>query len=126
MKKKLFLPMITSVIITILIYLFSLLFISNFDKIINYIFISLIYVYLYINCYLIFNNLNKVNKKIFIIFHLGIVLLMISIWQIVLKIKITNILFIIPLVLSIVLICVGIVNNYNILDRKKGKKKTIK
>lgn len=53
---KLFLPMIVSVVITILICLFSRLFVQDFRVVINYIFIGLIYIYLYISMYLLFND----------------------------------------------------------------------
>lgn len=53
---KLFLPMFVSVVITILICLFSKLFVQDFRMGINYIFIGLIYIYLYISMYLSFND----------------------------------------------------------------------
>lgn len=55
-EKKLFLPMIISVIITILIFLFSELFVPDYREIVNYIFLGLVYVYLYISLYFLFNN----------------------------------------------------------------------
>jgi len=55
-KKKLFLPMLISVVITILICLFSKLFVEDFREVVNYIFLVLIYVYLYVSFYFLFNN----------------------------------------------------------------------
>jgi len=43
-KKKLFLPMLISVVITILICLFSKLFVEDFREVVNYIFLVLIYI----------------------------------------------------------------------------------
>ena len=54
---KLFLPFLISVVITILLFYFSMLFVEDYRETINYIFIGLIYIYMYLNLYKLFNNL---------------------------------------------------------------------
>jgi len=55
-KHKIFLPVLISVVVTILLFYFSLIFIEDYREFINYIFIGLIYVYIYVNLYKLFNG----------------------------------------------------------------------
>ena len=63
---KLFLPLLISVVVTILFFYFSMLFVEDYREIINYIFIGIIYTYIYVNLYKLFNNLyiNSIKKYI--------------------------------------------------------------
>ena len=55
-KYKVFLPVLISVVVTILLFYFSLIFIEDYREFINYIFVGLIYVYIYVNLYKLFNG----------------------------------------------------------------------
>ncbi len=63
-ETKKFLPMLLAVIITILIYLFILLLVDNFEVVINYVFLMFIYVFLYISFFNLFNNFSNWYKNI--------------------------------------------------------------
>lgn len=55
-KNKIFWPLLIAIIVTILFFYFSMLFVEDYRSCINYIFIGLIYIYVYINLYNIFNG----------------------------------------------------------------------
>lgn len=121
-EKKLFLPMIISVIITILIFLFSELFVPDYREIVNYIFLGLVYVCLYISLYFLFNNFYRgVLKKYFNILNkLSLINISGDINKVMVKIKnksiylylivtfcvVSFILFIWQLILDIEFVCV--------------------
>ena len=149
-KKKLFLPMIISVVITILLHLFSKLFVQDFREIVNYIFIGFIYLYLYLSLYFLFNMfyigalkkyfkiLNKLhlinisgdiakveNKKMLIYLYMFITFCVVSfillIWQLILGVKFINITNIICLVIFLVLFILSIIMLKNIFKKKSKK-----
>ena len=151
-KKKLFLPMITAVIVTILVYLFSLLFLDNFNTTINYIFLGLIYVYSYISLYCLFNDmyigaieknfklLNKVhllkfdkikkNNKfknklvlVYLLLKLSFISFILFVWQMILKVDFASVTSIISIVLIILsLVCSILLSRFVVSDKKKSKK----
>ena len=151
-KKKLFLPMITAVIVTILVYLFSLLFLDNFNTTINYIFLGLIYVYSYISLYCLFNDmyigaieknfklLNKVhllkfdkikkNNKfknklvlVYLLLKLSFISFILFVWQMILKVDFASVTSIISIVLIILsLVCSILLSRFVVSDKNKIKK----
>ena len=151
-KKTLFLPMITAVIVTILVYLFSLLFLDNFNTTINYIFLGLIYVYSYISLYCLFNDmyigaieknfklLNKVhllkfdkikkNNKfknklvlVYLLLKLSFISFILFVWQMILKVDFASVTSIISIVLIILsLVCSILLSRFVVSDKKKSKK----
>jgi len=149
-KKNLFKPMITSVILTILIYFFSLLFIEFFDTLINYIIIGIIYIYLYINLYKIFNNnyfscienyfnilskLKLVNVKlknnnklkgkyicIYMLLNFSFIPLLLVIWQMVLGIKFISVTNLVCVITFILMLIISIILLREINNKKKKSK----
>lgn len=55
-KNRIFLPFLISIVVTILFFYFSMLFVEDYRDAINYVFIGLIYTYIYVNLYNLFNN----------------------------------------------------------------------